>query len=210
MTDRAQPPQRKDTPKPAAAPNPTSEWAALARELVQNPDSPTSLKIQSAVNAALAPRERAAQQVVNALIGQANAPTDSAETALQAAIQHWERVFGHKMTAEDLDSLRHEAQRQVKAKTHRPPPMESILGALPGRTDALYKLGVSVLGLEGTWHRLWGIVAMVHSFGQDPATDDSVATVRAQFEQALGRTLTPAEWQALKAHAIQHADKTMK
>ena len=168
------------------------------------------MKILSAFNAALAPRERAAQQVVNALISQANDPTDSAETALQAAIQHWERVFGNKMTAEDLDTLRHDAQRQVKAKTNRPPQMESILGVLPGRTDALYKLGVSVHGLEGTWHRLWGIVAMVHSFGHDPATDDTVAAVRAQFEQSLGRTLTPAEWQALKTHAIQHAEKTMK
>ena len=51
-------------------------------------------------------------------------------------------------------------------------------------------------GLQGTWHRLWGIVAMVRSFGQDPATDDGVATVRAQFEQALGRALTAPEWHA--------------
>ena len=51
---------------------------------------------------------------------------------------------------------------------------------------------------------------MVHSFGHDPATDDGVATVRAQFEQALGRALTAPEWLALQTHAIEHADKTMK
>lgn len=187
-----------------------SPWTDLARELAQNPDSPRSLRIQSAVSAALAPRQRAAQQVVDALIIQPTEATATAEAALQAAMRHWERVFGHTMTAADLDSLRQDAHRQAEAKANRPPPMESILGALPGGTDALYQLGVSVHGLEGTWHRLWGIVAMVHSFGQDPTTDESVATVRDQFEEALGRALTPAEWQALKIHAIQHADKTMK
>lgn len=187
-----------------------SPWTDLARELAQNPDSPRSLRIQSAVSAALAPRQRAAQQVVDALIIQPTEATATAEAALQAAMRHWERVFGHTMTAADLDSLRQDAHRQAEAKANRPPPMESILGALPGRTDALYQLSVSVHGLEGTWHRLWGIVAMVHSFGQDPTTDESVATVRDQFEEALGRALIPAEWQALKIHAIQHADKTMK
>ena len=210
MTNSAQPPKREDTSGNADSGASVSKWTALAREVAQNPDSPRSLQIQSAITAALAPRERAAQQVVAALIDQSTSKDASAETALQAAIQHWERVFEHAMLAEDLDTLRQLAQRQTQAIANRPPSMQGILGDLPGRTDTLYRLGVSIHGLEGTWHRLWGIVAMVHSFGQDPATDEAVARVRDQFEQALGRALTPAERQALQTHAIQHADKTMK
>ncbi len=210
MTNSAQPPKREDTSGNADSGASVSKWTALAREVAQNPDSPRSLQIQSAITAALAPRERAAQQVVAALIDQSTSKDASAETALQAAVQHWERIFEHPMTLEELDTLRKDAQKQIQAGANQPPSMQSILGALPGRTDTLYELGVSVHGLQGTWHRLWGITAMVHSFGQDPSTDDGVVTVRAQFEQALGRALTADEWQALRTHAVQHANRTMK
>ena len=70
--------------------------------------------------------------------------------------------------------------------------------------------GIHLEGLEGTWHRLWGIISLVFGFGDDVETDEGVAAVRAQFEELLGRTMTPPEWDALVAHAKNHHETVVK
>jgi hypothetical protein len=64
--------------------------------------------------------------------------------------------------------------------------------------------------LEGTWHRLWAIICLAFGFGDDIEADEVVAEVRAQFEEALGRPLSPHEWSALVDHARNHHETVMK
>ena len=65
-------------------------------------------------------------------------------------------------------------------------------------------------GLEGTWHRLWGIISLAFGFGDDIETDEGVAAVRIQFEELLGRTMTSPEWATLVAHAKNHHETVVK
>jgi hypothetical protein len=88
--------------------------------------------------------------------------------------------------------------------------MDSILASRPATTDTGYRLGIHLEGLEGTWHRLWGMIVLVFGFGNDVGTDDGVAAVRAQFEQLLGRGMSAQEWNALVAHAKNHHETVMK
>lgn len=81
------------------------------------------------------------------------------------------------------------------------PDMNGILASRPAITDTGYRLGIHLEGVEGTWHRLWAIIALTCGLGDDVDQDDGVATVRAQFEQVLGREMTQSEWAALVAHA---------
>ncbi len=201
----------KKFPKPAAPGDvPPSDHlariASLARELAQNPNSPLSLQIQSAVQRALAPREKASNQVVDALLTQLLAPSVAADASLKQAISAWEGVFNQPMGESDLQELRQLAHRIHQRRDNGPPPMESFIGEPPARTDTLYDLGLSLDGLKGCWHRLWAILVLTHDETLGGPNVQAVVTVRQQFEAALGRPLTDPQWLQLVAHARRHAE----
>lgn len=183
---------------------------AAIRELASNPDSPMSLKIMSAVSHAVAPRQRAADQVVDALEGQLLQPGEVQHEAVKAAILHWEREFKESMPSCMLGDLEHEARERIRKRSRQPPRMDSILKSYPATTDTGYDLGVHLEGLKGTWHRLWAMLSLVQSFGDDVEHDAGVTEVRGQFQQQLGREMSSQEWQDLVAHAAHHAATVMK
>lgn len=186
-----------------------SPWAAAARELAGNPDSPESLRIMSAFNATLAPREKAVQQLVDALEAQLGSATPSPgqEAAVAAAIAHWQKACNGQMEPALLEDLRAQAARQATQRRSRPPQMNAILSPMPAATDVGYQLGIHLQGLEGTWHRLWGILSLTYQFGDDPDADAGCTEVRLQFEQILGRQLQQQEWSALLDSAHAHANR---
>lgn len=204
MADR-DPPKTKLEQRPGE-----SVWTAMARELATNPDSPASLNIMSAVGQAMKPRSQAVDQVVTALEAQLLENREQQRAAVQAAIQHWERECGTQMESSVLEDLGKYAHERIERRRRQPPAMESILASRPATTDTGYRLGIHLEGLEGTWHRLWGMIVLVFGFGNDVGTDDGVAAVRAQFEQLLGRGMSLQEWNALVAHAKNHHETVMK
>jgi hypothetical protein len=204
MTDR-DPPKTKLEPRPGE-----SVWETMARELASNPDSPASLNIMSAVGQAMKPRTQAVDQVVAALEEQLREDDEPQRAALQAAIQHWERECGTPMDTSLLGDFQKTARERIERKRRQPPAIESILSSRPATTDTGYQLGIHLQGLEGTWHRLWGIICLVFGFGNDVESDEGVLTVRAQFEELLGRAMTSPEWSALVAHAKHHHETVIK
>ena len=201
----------RDPPKTKLEQRPGEDiWTAMARELASNADSPASLKIMSAVNQAMAPRAQAADQVVLALEAQLLEDGEQQRAAVQAAIQCWERECGVQMESSVLEDLTKSARSRIERSRRQPPSMDSILTSRPQTTDTGYRLGVHLEGLEGTWHRLWGMICLVFGFDDDIATDTGVATVRAQFEKLLGRSMSPQEWDALVAHAENHHETVVK
>ena len=185
-------------------------WTAMARELASNPDSPASLRIMSAVNQAMAPRSRAADQVVLALEAQMLQDGEHQRAAVQAAIQCWEGECGVQMESSLLEDLTMSAKSRLEHGRRQPPSMDSILATRPQTTDTGYQLGVHLEGLEGTWHRLWGMIVLAFGFGGEIDRHTGVATVRSQFEQLLGRSMSVHEWDALVAHAKNHHERVMK
>jgi hypothetical protein len=185
-------------------------WTAMARELGRNPDSPASLKIMSAVKQAMGPRSQAVDQVVDALEAQLRQDGEQERAAVQAATQHWERECGVQMDSTLLEDLKKSAQDRIEHSRRQPPSLESILTSKPQTTDTGYRLGLHLEGLQGTWHRLWGLICLVFSFEKDPRKDAGVATMRSQFEELLGRTMSDQEWDALVAHAKNHYETVMK
>lgn len=68
--------------------------------------------------------------------------------------------------------------------------MDTILTVLPNAaTDAGYELGVHLQGIKGTWHRLWGIICLSYSFGNNPDQDDGVKEVRQSVREEFGPKL---------------------
>jgi hypothetical protein len=130
--------------------------------------------------------------------------------AVRAAIQHWERESGAPMDNALLADLQKTARERIEKRRRQPPTMESILSEQPKTTDTGYRLGIHLEGLEGTWHRLWGIISLAFGFGNDIEVDEGVGTVRAQFEKLLGREMSPTEWNALVAHAKNHHETAVK
>lgn len=204
MTDR-DPPKTKLEQRPGE-----SIWETMARELASNPDSPASLNIMSAVDKGMRPRSQAIDQVVAALEAQLEEDGEKQRTAVQAAIQHWERECGTQMDNTLLQDLQKTARERIERRRRQPPKMDSILSTWPPTTDTGYQLGIHLEGLEGTWHRLWGIICLVFSFENDIESDEGVQTVRTQFEELLGREMAPAEWNALVEHAKNHHETVIK
>ena len=204
MSDR-DPPKTKLVQRPGE-----SVWETMARELASNPDSPASLHIMSAIGQAMRPRSQAVDQVVAALEEQLHEDGEPQRAALQAAIQYWERECGTPMDSSLLADLQKTARERIERKRRQPPALESILSSRPAMTDTGYRLGIHLEGLEGTWHRLWGIICLVYGLGNDIETDEGVATVRAQFEELLGRAMAPQEWADLVAHAKNHHETVVK
>lgn len=182
----------------------------MARELASNPDSPVSLKIMSAMGQAMRPRSQAVDQVVAALEAQLLEEGEEQRAAVQAAIQNWERECGTQMDSSLLEDFAQSARDRIERRRRQPPSIESILASRPITTDTGYRLGVHLEGLEGTWHRLWGMACLSFGFGNDVEADAGVARVRAQFEQLLGRSMSPQEWDALVEHAKNHHETVVK
>jgi hypothetical protein len=204
------PAPKKPPPSKLEVPPGESVWAALARELARNPEGPVGLHVQSAMGRVLAPRWQAVEQVLEALGAQIAQEGESQRAAVAAAIAYWERETGAPMDAELLEELRQEARKSAERRTRQPPAMQNILHAMPAVTDVGYELGVHLHGLQGTWHRLWASMCLCYSFGDDPSTESMVRTVRAQFEQLLGRPLEPQEFDALAARARKHYETVMR
>jgi len=204
------PEPKKPPPTKLEVPPGESVWEALARELMRNPDSPVALQLRSAMGRALAPHQQAVQQVLEALGAQIEQDGEPQRAAVAAAIAHWERQTGAPMDAELLEGLRQEARDAAELRRRQAPAMQEILHAAPTGTDVGYELGVHLHGLQGTWHRLWASMCLCYSFGDDPSTDLTVRAVREQFEQLLGRTLEPREFDELAARARKHYETVMR
>lgn len=201
---------KKPPPTKLEVPPGESAWDALARVVARNPDGPVSLQVQSAMGRALAPHRQAVQQVIEALGAQIEQDGEPQRAAVAAAIAHWERQTGAPMDAQALEGFRQDAREAAVRRRRQPPAMQEILRAVPTGTDVGYDLGVHLHGLQGTWHRLWASMCLCYSFGDDPATELTVATVRGQFEQLLGRALEPDEFGALAARAHSHYETVMR
>ncbi|TXI23098.1 MAG: hypothetical protein E6Q67_04985 [Roseateles sp.] len=192
-----------------AVPEPDGEscpWLAMARELAANPDSPASLRILSSVNASLRPRMAAVEQLLDALVAQLERPGPVADASVAAASRHWEVACDGELTAGILEDLKRDAAAIVDRMRSSPPPIESILADVCGRSDIGYDLGLDLEGLRGTWHRLWAAISMARVFGESPEQVDCVASFRAEVERQLGRVITESEWQQLQQHAFRHGD----
>ncbi|MDB5930984.1 MAG: hypothetical protein JWR60_2691 [Polaromonas sp.] len=215
MNSSSRPPAKLPSTKLVRKPGETI-WTAMARELVDRPDGPVALQVQSAVNAALRPHQRAVEGVVNALTRQLQAPgAPGVQVELDAAIVRWEAVCQKVLSEEVLAGMQREAAEAMERRRKQPPAMTLILqpgphglGSLAGRTDIAYALGLDLGGLQGTWHRLWAAISMTRHLSL-PAGDDLIPTLRAEFEDLLGRPLTQGEWDALVLDAHWHCDYVM-
>lgn len=108
------------------------------------------------------------------------------------------------LTQEVMIGLKDEAVALVERRRRQPPPMESIVAGVGEPVDMGYELSLHLNGLRGTWHRLWASIAMGAMMGESPEQEETVLTVRAQFERLLGRSLSHDEWSLLSAHARDH------
>jgi hypothetical protein len=85
--------------------------------------------------------------------------------------------------------------------------MEDMLGLPTPVVDELYEVLGVLLGIKGTWHRLWGCMAFDHAFRDSIEDADGVVLeLRDEFEELLGRPMTDREWSAVDAHAARHAE----
>jgi len=193
-----------------SSPEVPSPWEAMAREVASNPDSPASLSIISQVNALMRPREKAADQLVAALADQLERPRAEADAAVAAALKHWEAACQAPMASDTLERFQQDAAALLDRRRRQPPLLESIVEGVSGRSDVGYDMGIHLQGLRGTWHRLWASISMAKLWADAPEQQECVDTVRAQFEEALGRPLSAEEWSALEAHAHQHSETVMK
>lgn len=179
-------------------------WLQLAREVATNPDSTASLRIMSAVNGAMKPAKQAAAQVIEALAAQIEAPGEHADAAVAAAVRHWESVCNASLAPDVLNGMREDAAALIQRRRRQPPPMEAIVAGVGEPVDMGYDLSLHLNGLRGTWHRLWASIALGVMMGESEEHAEAVGTVRQQFEQLLGRSLSPDEWLRLSQHAQAH------
>lgn len=177
----------------------------MARTLAADPDSPQSLRIMSAINAALQPNMAAVEQLRRALETHIDRPGPMSDAALEAAKVSWERACGAPMPAEVLVDLRDEVLADRERRRRGPPPVESIVSGVAGRSDIGYDEGLHLHGIRGTWHRLFGLLRLQQQLGMGDAPDAAVHEVRAQFELQLGRAMTADEWAALTQAAQRGA-----
>lgn len=182
----------------------------MARQVALHPDSPASLAILSSVSAAMRPRQQSVDQLVLALVDQAERPGAGTDAAVSASIKHWETVCEATVDAGLMAAFRKTATELLERRRRQPPRLESIVAGVEDRSDVGYDLGVSLEGLRGTWHRLWAAVSMSKSFGDEQEQLDCVREIREQFERALGRPLADDEWRQLEQHAHRHAETVMK
>lgn len=215
MSSSSNPPSKPPATKLVIQPGETI-WVAMARELVERPDGPVALQLHSALQAALQPHQCAVEGLVNALVRQLQAPgVQGIDAALDSAIDRWEAVCHEPLDDERLAGFRRDAAEAIARRRKQPPAMAFILqtgldglDSLAGRTDIAYTLGLDLSGLQGTWHRLWAALSMTRHLDL-PEGDPLIPTLRAEFEDLLGRPLSGAEWDLLKLDAHWHATHVM-
>src|SRR5205814_377821 len=133
--------EARKPPHDGPAPEPDDDaLLRAARELASKPDSPTSLRILSAVNAAMRPRSAAVEQLVQALAEQLERPGAEADAAVAAAAKHWLTVCQAPMTDELLQEWRREAAQMLDRRRRQPPPIQSIVEGVSGRSDVGYDM----------------------------------------------------------------------
>lgn len=205
MSDAPRKPPTRLEVKPGDSP-----FMAMARELVERPDSVASLQVMSQINRFAAPRMRAVDQLVEALADEIEQlGSESSRAKVQAATRHWEAACEAQLTPQLLEGFRASAQELIQERGKRPPPLREILKTPTDRRDFGYEVGADLSGLEGTWHRLWALISMERLWSR-PEPESAVPQLRAQFEQLLGRPLAAHEWDELVAHAHRHADEVMR
>jgi hypothetical protein len=182
-----------------------SPWAALARELVLHPNSPTSMNLMSQVNTALRPSREAAEQLTKALAFALEHPgSPEAAGKIERARAAWEANSKVVLDEQTLRTFETDARELVRRRQARPPAIEDILGDTGERSDLGYDLGLTLEGLRGTWHRLWA--ALVLSKQMDLG-DELALQLRSDLVKLLGREMTPAEWERLRALAHARAEQ---
>lgn len=187
-----------------------SPWGRMAREIVRNPDSPASLAIQSSINRALRPSQEAADRLVEAFCKLRESPEDPVALGeLDLAKANWESVCRGHLDTDLLEQFRQEGAELFERRRRSPPEMSKILRAGGERRDFAYELAGDLTGLQGIWHRLWALISLQHGFAV-PDDGEGVDALRAEFESRLGRRMDPAEWDALRAHAHAHAERTWR
>lgn len=90
-----------------------------------------------------------------------------------------------------------------------PPRIEDLLNLNEISLDAEYDLAGTLGGVRGTWHRLWSVLSTQASQLFDD--EDVIAkyeelgiALRNEFEEKLGRVLSPEEFDKLKEDAMVH------
>lgn len=205
MSDEPRKPPTRLEVKPGESP-----FLAMARELVERPDGVAALQVMSGINRFVAPRQRAVEQLVEALVDQIEKPESSlARAKVEAATAHWEAMCEGPMTSQLLADFRKQAQQLLEDRRKRPPPMGEILGTAAPRRDFGYEIGGDLGGIEGTWHRLWAAISMDRLMAM-PEQKSVAPQLRAEFEGLLGRPLADGEWRALVEHAHHHCDTVMR
>lgn len=180
-------------------PDDASIWAAMARELASNPDSPASLRIRSAVNGALRPVNESLAQLRAAIKVMLVEPSDRARIAVELAKTEWEAATQSKLTDDIVEDLRAECAQDLERERRGPPAIESIIAGVQDRSDVGYREGLHLHGLRGSWHRLWALMALGVALGEDEEHAQAVAEMRVQFEAVLGRAMSAEEWATLEA-----------
>lgn len=104
-------PKRKNPQGPGESP-----WGALARELANNPDSPASLQIVSAIRQSVQPQAQAVEQVVSAIEAQWIKDGEHQRAAVRAAIQCWERACHSVMDRATLADFQKMAQQRTERR----------------------------------------------------------------------------------------------
>jgi len=174
---------------------------AALRTLAENPNSPASLRLISAMQKALAPYSAANDDVMQALAAQLERDGPDERADVEAAIQQWELVCDGPMCAVTRHGFESDARGLRTERRGLPPEMASILISVPEITDTGYELGVHFDGLKGTWHSLWKLVLLNASSPNLTWTAGGLNVVRKRFEANLGRPLEAVEWSRLEALA---------
>jgi len=182
----------------------------LVRELIERPESPTSLAIQASLERMLRPSEEAIAAMIEALALQIEQPGPEADAAVAAAKIRYQAVTDQSADP-FVDDFREKAKELLQSRLRRPPKMEEVLGLDGPVNDLQYNLAGLLGGLRGTWHRLWASIssqAMFAEMGLEP--DDTADLIRKEFQDQLGRPLSQAEWSTLEAHAHRNYRDVMR
>jgi len=182
----------------------------LVRELIERPESPTSLAVQASLERMIRPSEEAIAALIEALALQIEQPGPEADAAVAAAKLQYEAATGQPADPY-LDEFRASAHELLQRRLRRPPKMEEVLGLNSSVQDLQYDRAGLLGGLRGTWHRLWASISsreMFADMGLEP--DDTVDLIRTDFEDQLGRGLSDKEWNTLEAHAVRNYREIMK
>lgn len=184
----------------------------LIKALIANPDSPAGLGIQSAINKSITPRVKLTDSLTDALVDFEDNPSDDNRVAVTNAIEAWLEGTGLDKIPEDtLASLEENAREIILSRKRRPPEIETIMAFDTKVIDHEYHIAGTLGGIKGIWHRLWSSISTHHAWKElDPDNahhyETTTALLKAELEEAIGRSMTETEYTALDKHALNHAN----